>query len=718
MDSNYQTFPFIYVNKGLVARFALDRPPDPNVFFNLLAAESRQENSVSTKLGRHALTQNGVNNTPLADTNVHTLARLKSLGGNTYRYAGAGTNLYRRVGDTDGAYATINGATPLSGNRFSTGTYRPDLSSFPYLFVADSSAMLKDNGTLTTAQRMGILQPTIPATATNLAAVLTSIQDFEVDSGFTYIGIGAHSAVSQVNTTISAIAATGVQNATPVSMTNILPGSYLNIDTAGSAEKVLVTAVTQSTFTANFTLTHAGGVACTDTGLSTTVTGPAPAGGSIARNFAATSLNTPGSTTNAAPNDVFSILVQATDAAHFNQLSVAFSSANGTWQYTTTATNQAFPAMVSGQWFQVKIPRSAFTKTGSPDWSVITSFVIQGGFSTGATSLVFLVNDLVLFAGGPDVTGGVSYNYRYTYYNINTGAESNPSVAMIPGNFVFPVNQAVTVSWTASADPQVTHARVYRQGGTLPTNWLKVGEVPIGTTSFFDTLPDAAIVTNRILEFDNDPPVTSTLRVPVDTTLGGTLYGIASIVRTNKIVTVTTSTANTFTTSQLVTISGVFGGGGTSFNGTFIISVSSSTVFSYFQLVPGATADLSMGGSASGQVGTRTQTVSPASITNIFANQTLTIDGGTSTQETVIVQTVVGATFTAFFQYVHANSARVQAVSRPARALNLMEIAFDRAWLAGDPDNPHYLYYSKKTRPEACPPQNFVEVGNPSDPIT
>src|SRR5207245_2177865 len=264
----YQSLPFIYINKGLIQRYAIDRAPDANLFFNLLNAESRIENAISTRLGRHTIPQNGTSNLPLADANVHTLSRLKGLGGATYRYAGAGTNLYRRVGDTDGAYTTINGATPLSGNRFSTGTYRLDFSSAPYLFVADSAAMLKDNGTLTTAQRMGILQPTIPATATNLAAVLTSIQDFEVDSGFTYIGIGAHSAVQQVNTTISAIAATGVQNATPVSMTNILPGSYLNIDTGGSAEKVLVTAVTQSTFTANFTLTHAGGVACTDTGLS------------------------------------------------------------------------------------------------------------------------------------------------------------------------------------------------------------------------------------------------------------------------------------------------------------------------------------------------------------------------------------------------------------------------------------------------------------------
>src|SRR5207302_10548112 len=112
-----------------------------------------------------------------------------------------------------------------------------------------------------------------------------------------------------------------------------------------------------------------------------------------------------------------------------------------------------------------------------------------------------------------------------------------------------------------------------------------------------------AISINKILEFDNEPPITSTLRTPVDTTLGGVPFTISSIVRANKIVTVTTLTANPFTTNQLVTISGVFGGGSTSFNGTYSITVSSSTVFTYSQFVPDATGDLSMGGTASGQAG-------------------------------------------------------------------------------------------------------------------
>lgn len=41
----------------------------------------------------------------------------------------------------------------------------------------------------------------------------------------------------------------------------------------------------------------------------------------------------------------------------------------------------------------------------------------------------------------------------------------------------------------------------------------------------------------------------------------------------------------------------------------------------------------------------------------------------------------------------------------------------EHVFLAGDPDNPHYLYWSKRFHPEAWPAVNFIEVGNADDPI-
>jgi len=39
-------------------------------------------------------------------------------------------------------------------------------------------------------------------------------------------------------------------------------------------------------------------------------------------------------------------------------------------------------------------------------------------------------------------------------------------------------------------------------------------------------------------------------------------------------------------------------------------------------------------------------------------------------------------------------------------------------FLLRDPANPHYLWYSKHFRPESVPTTQFLEVGNPSDPLT
>ena len=42
----------------------------------------------------------------------------------------------------------------------------------------------------------------------------------------------------------------------------------------------------------------------------------------------------------------------------------------------------------------------------------------------------------------------------------------------------------------------------------------------------------------------------------------------------------------------------------------------------------------------------------------------------------------------------------------------------EHLFLAGDPDNPHYLYYSKRYRVESYPSSYYVEIGDANDPIT
>lgn len=49
---------------------------------------------------------------------------------------------------------------------------------------------------------------------------------------------------------------------------------------------------------------------------------------------------------------------------------------------------------------------------------------------------------------------------------------------------------------------------------------------------------------------------------------------------------------------------------------------------------------------------------------------------------------------------------------------NLLASFQEHMFLAGDPDNPHYLRWSKRFRPESWPVDQFIEVGTPNDPIT
>jgi len=74
---------------------------------------------------------------------------------------------------------------------------------------------------------------------------------------FTWQVLQKRAAALLVNTnTSTAVAAPGVVTITPAAMTNIFVGTPLLVDTGASAETVIVTAVTSTTFTATFANTH------------------------------------------------------------------------------------------------------------------------------------------------------------------------------------------------------------------------------------------------------------------------------------------------------------------------------------------------------------------------------------------------------------------------------------------------------------------------------
>lgn len=704
-DQAYKTFPYAMTSKGLVAKYARDRCPE-QTFLNLDNLEERQSGALSSRLGRSAITTDGVNNTPLSELSIHTLGRLKSTA-QVYRYAGAGAKVFRRAGDTNGAYTEV--ASGLSGQRFSMVTYRPDFNAKPFLYIADRNVMRKDDGTFGTLQQWGIFPPNRPAIAQVQQFSRTVIDEFG-GAAHTYVNFTTTSNPSRVSTTLgTATTAGSIQTVTPASMAGIIPGMVLRIDSGGGAqEDVVVLSIAATTFTAFFANVHTGAHTVTSTFLQ----------GSVAANTearitqsGALNLNSVGGA-EAEDEDTINIYLRISNSRNIEEIKIMFDVGAGTFTddyYHKSVMAPAFQSVLdgvvpglrggsgrlfdraSGQidlrvrgdvlgvedfpvlnggdllpiddlalpglrpaellagqnvWSRIQIKRGDFLKVGlaglpGKTWANVNAWRVQIKTNQNGSVTVGL-DDFYLYGGnGPDVFAGVPYDYRITWYNALTGEESSPSVVMVGENFVSPKRQPVKITWTPPADTQITHARIYRRGGTLPSQWLHIRTddgVAIAAGTFTDSFSDGEIASNRVLELDNDPPVSVTLPAPVNTTLG------------------TAVTA----------------------------------------------------GSA--------QTVTPASMANIFPDQVLFIDEGDNSESVVAISTT-GTQFTAYFQRAHTSAARVYAVDRRGRPMHLAAVAFERGWVAGDPDNPNRLYYTKKQRVSSFGPQRHIEIGTPSDPI-
>lgn len=126
---------------------------------------------------------------------------------------------------------------------------------------------------------------------------------------------------------------------------------------------------------------------------------------------------------------------------------------------------------------------------------------------------------------------------------------------------------------------------------------------------------------------------------------------------------------------------------------------------------------------------------SPASATQVLANQNLAISGLTASTDAQVThiriyRTLAGGAEYLFDQQI-ANGTTTATSSQADTALgSAVETDNDpppdaggvvnwnnQAWIFHDPDNPHYLWRSKRFRPESVPTENFIEIGNADDPI-
>ena len=112
-------------------------------------------------------------------------------------------------------------------------------------------------------------------------------------------------------------------------------------------------------------------------------------------------------------------------------------------------------------------------------------------------------------------------------------------------------------------------------------------------------------------------------------------------------------------------------------------------------------------------------TVHVAQASAVFVTGQIVVLGNPANEEECYVVNGGTGTFNCYVFLPHVPGEPVQAFSQPAIACNLAASGYGQVWLAGDPNNPHFLYYTPKGNPENCPPQNYIpSPGGPSDPIT
>jgi hypothetical protein len=687
-ESYYQTYPAILQSKGIAARYADDTLPS-GTYLDMDNVEEATENAMVSRLGSIILNRTGTTINPLSGS-IHSLASLFGYSSSAWRYAGAGSILYRKTGATQGAYsAFFNG---MGGSAWTAVVYRPTLSSYPYIFFADSAVMLKDNGSFSIPQKWGIYQPGVPVQVQVLAPELEIIDEFHGTS-YTFSNYTSPSTITRTaETTTAAITSTGLQKVNVSSILDIQQYQMLYVNYGGAdQEYIQVLDVKLTYIVAVFTKTHATGATLTEFALSGSVASSTVA--SIQTTISGF-FDTFSNGTAADPEDYVAVWINVSDPNNISEIRVMFDVSDGTFTSSyfykvvspsvyqnnvsdvvtsTQALYQEVFATAIGA-FESGVVQSISLSTGENTWSPVliklSNFFAVGNagvYNVGYQfknanawkiqvttnengSCTTQVSDLLFFGGyGPDSFGGTSYNWLYTFYNSTTGAESNPCMLMsnvdppLTTTWVIPRRQPVQLTLTSSVDAQVDKIRIYRQGGTL-SNFLRVDTISNSTTTYIDIAEDAEIESSTPVVLTNDVPVTSTLPVPINTTLTASLT----------------------------------------------------------PAYPG-----------------QSMIVPVASTTNISVHQQVTIGSiSDKYREIVIVLSVATNSFQAFIQNAHQSGDPVAAESVYGQPCNIAQIAYNSVWLAGDPNNPHYLYYSTRYSPEAFGSPNYVEVGTPDDPIT
>jgi hypothetical protein len=727
-DPVYKNVNFIFKSAGINARNVTDAIP-PGQFLNLDNAEELSEDSMSTRLGSILINRSGTSVNPLPGV-VHSLAKLASIGGENYRYAGSGSDLYRRNSLTQGPYSEV--ASGLSGSPWTAAVMQPNsnFTALPFIFIADSDVMLKDNGTLT-PQQNGIFQPQFPIVAAiQNPPVLVELDDYTTAaSGYTYDGISGGTNESYVSTTLL-INVTGGQTfiAEVNDLSQIGPFQLLTINAGGATEEtVLVMATgqqtlgtgdvpTTATFTAYFRLDHITGETVTSASLEIVV--PASTTATVALSFGGKPI--PDSETNVQNEaDYVGLYIYVSDPTQVQSITLKLDCGDGSFNSdyfykviaqgplqnlldnvndpTTAATDAILadslnlygnsPSSVSqlntGQdiWTGILCQLSDFAGAGRAaftdpyyNWANVNGYQVTVVTNDGASVTVQLAA-LVLFGGaGPDTFAGVPYDYLFTYFNPNDGTESNPSMVMSS------VNPPQQTNWAYPRRMPVllTLQLQYDNSGTYIPNldpqatWVRIyrrGGTLGDNWRRIDEVP--------IVSFQN--PQGTFMNYLDDLSDADIQQGdLVSLVNDVPV------------TSSLVTP----------------INTTLATAIDIPPYLPGEFKD---------NIPSLLASV-PANLSN---HQQLSIGNiSDPNYETVILFPDASGRLSAYVQNSHNVGEPVTAVATYGQPLNIIAAAYNQMWYAGDPNNPNYLYYSSPSYPQAVGSDNYVQVSTPDDPIT
>lgn len=726
-DPKYKPIPWIFKSRGLMARPATDQPPEEHYFLNTTGMLEREENAVSTRNGYTIINRDS--DSTVSGTNYFlpfapvVLARLKSLNSAIYRYAALSNGtLYRRSTDTQGPFSLIAGG--LSGSRFSTLVNTCFGSAQPYVFIYDSLLQIKDNG-IGSPTSIGIAPPVVPVTAQQYAPQISIIDSFQSTTGY---GIGG---------TLSTATTVAGTSGTPQLSNNYdqYTDATLSYSAAPDGMIALSTTTPDGQLRLKFNTNRNNNTY--DIVALNNVYSPSDSFvfKQVSFNFSSNATAAIGKTValnlgKYQASDLIAVVMNVANPSAIQEIRVQFDvngSNYGASYYfksvvpvsyqggislpqantpSTSMVNEVFnrasgivnlgqlgnrqllpdddPQMVqiqpsqmssgNGSWSVVYLQLGDFLPVGNAgnpgaDWSAITGWQVQVTTNTQGSSAVAF-NGLYIQGSptasgigtnaGPSSYGGVGYDLRYTYYDATTMTESNPS-------------------WEA-------------QFSVTPSN-------PGGSS----TLVVLRQAINALGRYSSNPRVTH-VRIYVR----GGLYG-----------------TNWFYADQIPNIAGTG-----AFNYKYILPdtvLSQGNVLNLQNDVP-VTSTLqnpistTMTGAHGPPSGTNIPTLVTIAVVDpntVFISGQIVVLGTPANLEQSFVVTGGTGVFTCYIYLPHAISDPVQAFSQPAIACNLAASGDGITWLAGDPNNPHYLYYTPKGYPENCPPQNYIPApGGPGDPIS